>query len=122
MSYLDELPSYTSQVTVNHTDGKSPTGALEHSSAEASVQRKKSNRTFKDINTSTNEINELMEFLGNPSQYARGTQESILAKTFFSTEMYNPDFSQTFPLEVVSSYKAQRSVLVAAVSSWRGRS
>lgn len=101
MSYLDELPSYTSQITGNQTDGRSPTGLLEQSSADVSVQRRLSHRNFKDINTSTYEINELMEFLGTyPSQYAKGAQESILAKTFFSTDMYNPDFSQTFPLEV----------------------
>ena len=116
LSYLDELPSYTSQITGNQTDGKSP-GALEQSSAEVSHHRRPSNRTFKDINTSANEINELMEYLGTNASYPRGTQESILAKTFFSTEMYNPDFSQTFPLEVCSGNKAQWTLISSTVPS-----
>ena len=99
LSSLDELPSYTSQLTGTVAEGKSPLG-LEQSSADVSHHRRHSARTFKDINTSANEIAELMEFLGTNASHPRASHESILARTFFSTEMHNPDFSLTFPLEV----------------------
>lgn len=98
-----------SQRTTNQAEAKSPPGLphlLDNLSAEASLNRRASYKTFKDINelagnTSTNEIKEYIEYLGTQHSYlGEGNQEALLMKTFFSTEFNNPDYSQTFPLEV----------------------
>lgn len=97
-----------SQRTANQAENKSPPGLphlLDNLSAEASLNRRASCKTFKDINelagnTSTNEIREYIEYLGTQHSYLGEGQDPLLMKTFFSTEFYNPDYSQTFPLEV----------------------
>lgn len=117
-----------SQRTNTQVDGKSPKThprVLDGLSGEASLNRKASYRTFKDIgeiagNTSTNEIKEFIEYLGTHHSYGgEGTQDPLMMRTFFSTEWNNPDMTQTLPLEVGPILYSVKWPLFLASITWR---